>query len=145
MVNLLIDLQTELGVSYLFVSHDLSVVRHIAHRVGVMYLGELVEYAPTQDLFHRPLHPYTRRLIAAVPTMDIAEEGGSVLDVSANEDEVPSPVDPPSGCRYRTRCQWAQAICAERVPDMKVLPGARRVACHFVEADAAGQISAPGA
>jgi oligopeptide/dipeptide ABC transporter ATP-binding protein len=143
-VNLLIDLQTELGISYLFVSHDLSVVRHIAHRVGVMYLGELVEYAPAQELFQRPLHPYTQRLIAAVPTMDIADEGSPLLDVSANEDEVPSPVDPPSGCRYRTRCPWTQAICAERAPDMKVLPGARRVACHFVEVDAAGQISAPG-
>ena len=132
-VNLLSDLQADLGLSYLLVSHDLSVIRHIAHRVGVMYLGQLVELAPAAELFRRPLHPYTRKLIAAVPSLiPPAPSVGAVVPPTLDNDEIPSPIDPPSGCRFRTRCPLASEVCAAHAPPLASLPGGRQVACHHV-------------
>ena len=132
-VNLLGDLQAELGLSYLFVSHDLSVIRHVAHRVGVMYLGHLVELAPAPLLFRRPLHPYTRKLIAAVPSLTPpSPAAGTAQAQPLDSDEVPSPIDPPSGCRFRTRCPLATEVCAAHVPPLTTMPDGRQVACHHV-------------
>ncbi len=138
-VNLLDDLQKQLEVSYLFISHDLSVVRHIADRVAVMYLGRIVETGRTEDVLDRPLHPYTAALTSAAPVLDVSRErtGTRIL----LQGEIPSPVDPPSGCHFRTRCWKAQDLCSERTPhaqpgvDQEGLPEAtgprHGAACHF--------------
>jgi oligopeptide/dipeptide ABC transporter ATP-binding protein len=126
-VNLMRDLQDRLGLTYLFISHDLSVIRHVATRVAVMYLGRVVEAAPTRVLFREPLHPYTRALLAAVPR----PVPGAGLPAPLGG-EVPSPADPPSGCRFRTRCPLAEARCAEAVPPLREAAPGRLVACHLV-------------
>jgi oligopeptide/dipeptide ABC transporter ATP-binding protein len=128
-INLLQDLQQSHGLTYLFVAHDLSVVRHIADRVSVMYLGRVVEEAPKAALFAAPRHPYTRALLAAVPR----PKPGAPPPVPL-AGEVPSPLDPPSGCRFRTRCPIAIARCAEEDPPLRALAPAHRVACHLAEA-----------
>jgi oligopeptide transport system ATP-binding protein len=127
-VNLLMDLQQEFGLAYLFVAHDLSVVRHIADRVAVMYLGRVVEEAPKRTLFAHPQHPYTRALLAAVPVPDPR----AATPPLALAGEIPSPLDPPSGCHFRTRCPLVIPRCAEETPALRVTEAGHRVACHLV-------------
>jgi peptide/nickel transport system ATP-binding protein/oligopeptide transport system ATP-binding protein len=127
-VNLLMDLQQELGVAYLFVAHDLSVIRHISDRVAVMYLGRVVEVAAKRALFAAPLHPYTRALLAAVPVPDPR----AARPPEPLAGEVPSPLNPPSGCRFRTRCKLAVARCAEETPALREIAPGHHVACHLV-------------
>jgi oligopeptide/dipeptide ABC transporter ATP-binding protein len=126
-INLLMDLKSELGLAYLFISHDLSVVEHVSDRIAVMYLGRIVELADRRSLWTRPLHPYTRALISAVPAAS--------PEVPAKErirlvGDLPSPIDPPSGCTFRTRCPLAVADCAARVPELRALGPGHQVACH---------------
>ncbi len=131
-VNLMRDLKERLGLTYLFIAHDLALVRHMSDRVAVMYLGRIVELAPCDDLFDRPLHPYTKALLSAIPTPDPEVEQGRHRIVLTGE--VPSPTNPPSGCRFRTRCPIATARCAEEEPQLRDLgtPGApHQVACHL--------------
>ena len=129
-VNLLMDLQRDRGLTYLFVSHDLSVVRHISTRVAVMYLGRIVEEASRDELFANPLHPYTRVLIDAVPKPDPATRRKARLEVG----DPPNPADPPSGCRFHPRCPLAEDRCRQKAPELRGLSN-RRVACHLIEED----------
>ncbi len=128
-LNLLLRLQAEHGLTYVFISHNLAVVRQIAHRIAVLYLGKVVEIADAGDLFTQPLHPYTRSLIAAVPVPDVAVERARRHRRLTGE--MPSVLDPPSGCRFRTRCPIAKPICAEVVPPLLAPAGRHVVACHF--------------
>jgi peptide/nickel transport system ATP-binding protein/oligopeptide transport system ATP-binding protein len=129
-INLLTDLQNELGVAYLFVAHDLAVVRHISHRVAVMYLGHIVEVADRDTLFSRPLHPYTEILLSAVPTPDPHATAQRKL----LQGDPPSPANPPRGCRFHTRCPLAQPVCKEErpvlTPRQADAGGRQMVACH---------------
>ncbi|HVF62831.1 MAG TPA: oligopeptide/dipeptide ABC transporter ATP-binding protein [Casimicrobiaceae bacterium] len=127
-LNLMRDLQRNLSLTYLFISHNLAVVRHIADRVGVMYLGKIVELAPTPGLFASPQHPYTRMLLEAVP--DISMTGKSRIAVAG---EVPNPLDPPPGCTFHPRCPYANDRCRREVPKLKPVEGGGDAACHGVE------------
>jgi len=126
-INLLRDLQARLSLSYIFIAHDLAVVKFIATRVAVMYLGRIVEYADKRALFAQPRHPYTQALLAAIPVPDPA----LTRDRSLLEGDVPNPANPPSGCTFRTRCPHARALCAEQAPPLEADAGGHAVACHF--------------
>ncbi|MDQ2188037.1 ATP-binding cassette domain-containing protein [Alcaligenaceae bacterium A4P071] len=128
-INLLKDIQARSGVSYLFISHDLSVIEHVSDRLIVMYLGRVVESGPTAAIWQRPAHPYTRALLAAAPLADPVAARHRVRTVLKGE--LPSPHAPPSGCAFHTRCPQAQPVCAQTRPALRDLPDARRVACHF--------------
>jgi oligopeptide/dipeptide ABC transporter ATP-binding protein len=129
-INLLRDLQDEMSLSYVFISHDLSTVRHISDEIAVMYLGKIVERAPSEVLFESPMHPYTQALLSAVPIPDPVLE--SQREVHMLQGELPSPSNPPSGCRFRTRCPLATARCAEEEPLLSNRGDGRAVACHLV-------------
>jgi len=128
-LNLLEDVQEQRGLAYLFIAHDLSVVRHICDRVAVMYLGVIVEEAPADRLFNAPKHPYTRALLASVPVPDPTHR----IARAPLEGDVPTPVAIPSGCRFRTRCPLAQERCARETPTLRLLASDHHVACHFAE------------
>ena len=130
-VNLLIKLQRERGLTYLFISHDLSMVRHISDRVGVMYLGSLVELTESKEIFEHPIHPYTKSLMSAIPIADPDADGSkNRVEIKG---EVPSPINAPNGCKFRTRCPYATEKCAQEVPALKEVKEGHFVACHHCE------------
>lgn len=129
-VNLLIKLQNELGLTYLFIAHDLSMVKHISDRVGVMYLGTMVELASSADLYDKPLHPYTQALLSAIPVPDPEIERNKKR--IPLEGEVPSPINPKPGCRFAPRCRYAKPVCSEKSPELKEIEPNHFVACHLL-------------
>lgn len=129
-VNLLIKLQNELGLTYLFIAHDLSMVKHISDRVGVMYLGTMVELASSKDLYDKPLHPYTQALLSAIPIPDPdATKKKARIPL---EGEVPSPINPKPGCRFAPRCRYAKPICSEKTPEFREIEPNHFAACHIL-------------
>lgn len=128
-LNLLMDLQAEFGFTYLFIAHDLSVVAHISKRVAVMYLGQFVELAPTEELFHKPKHPYTEALMSAIPETDPDQEMSPI----PLEGEIPSPINPPPGCHFHTRCPYAEDKCRTEIPQWREIKPGHFVGCHFAD------------
>ena len=126
-LNLLSDLKEKQNLTYLFITHDLSVVKYISDRIGVMYLGNMVELAPTEELFANTLHPYTEALLSAIPVVDEEDKRERIL----LEGDIPSPVNPPSGCKFHTRCRYCQQKCKEEVPEWTDVGNNHYVACHF--------------
>ncbi|MGH9075633.1 MAG: ABC transporter ATP-binding protein, partial [Acidimicrobiales bacterium] len=127
-INLLDDLQDELGLSYIFVAHDLSVVRHVSDRIAVMYLGKLVELSPAEELYHKPIHPYTAALLSAIPIPDLARARGRKRLIVKGEP--PNPLNPPPGCRFHTRCPRATEVCRTIEPALMAYAGGHLAACH---------------
>lgn len=139
-LNLLKDLQRDLDLSYLFITHDLAVVEHLAHRVAVMYVGQVVESAPTTDLFARPRHPYTEALLSAAPVPDEERSRPTIV----LKGEVANPASPPSGCYFHPRCPYAQDVCAEQAPVLREVAPGHLAACHFAdELELAGPVAPP--
>jgi oligopeptide/dipeptide ABC transporter ATP-binding protein len=128
-LNLLMDLKDQEGLTYLFISHDLSVVKHISDRIGVMYLGDLVELAPSDDIYHDPKHPYTKALLSAIPTADLSDQESRII----LEGGIPSNVFPPSGCKFHTRCPIATDKCKAEVPEWREVDENHFVSCHHYE------------
>ena len=130
-INMVEELQQDMGLTYLFIAHDLSVVKHISNRIGVMYLGRMVELADSYELTFNPMHPYTKSLISAIPIADpkIARESKRII----LEGDVPSPLNPPSGCRFRTRCPYADERCAMETPEWKEVSKGHYCACHHLD------------
>lgn len=128
-VNMLEDLQKDLGLTYLFIAHDLSMVKHISNRIGVMYLGKMVEIGESNELYDNPIHPYTKALLSAIPIPDpdMSEANERIV----LEGEIPSPIDTPEGCSFRGRCKYAKEICSKVTPDLKDMGGGHCVACHL--------------
>jgi oligopeptide/dipeptide ABC transporter ATP-binding protein len=129
-VNLLDDLQDEFDLTYVFIAHDLGVVRHVSDRIAVMYLGVIVELAPADDLYASPIHPYTEALLSAIPVIDTGEETAVRRERIVLEGEVPSPIDPPAACRFHPRCRYATEICRVERPPLVSFGGGRVAACH---------------
>ena len=136
-INLLRDLQKKRGLSYLFISHDLSVVEYISDVVGVMYLGVLVEMAPTKELFSNPAHPYTKALLSAVPVANPDFK----MNRTILEGDIPSPANPPPGCKFHTRCQYASELCKTDVPELRELRPGHRIACHYPQSSMPAELS----
>jgi oligopeptide transport system ATP-binding protein len=138
MLNLFEDLQSEFHLTYLFIAHDLGVVRHVSDRIAVMYLGKIVELSPAEELYDRPIMPYTEALLSAVPIPDpdLSEQRERIV----LQGDVPSPVNVPSGCRYHPRCPYAQAVCREEEPPLRELRAGHHGACHFPGVAGAGCI-----
>jgi oligopeptide transport system ATP-binding protein len=130
-VNMLEDLQNDLGLTYLFIAHDLSMVKHISNRVGVMYLGKMVELAESNELYRNPMHPYTQALLSSIPIPDPDETDSKKRIIL--QGEIPSPIDPPPGCRFKKRCRYAKPICGEQEPVLKEISSNHYVACHLFE------------
>jgi oligopeptide/dipeptide ABC transporter ATP-binding protein len=128
-INLLEDLQQEFGLTYLFIAHDLSVVEHISDRVAVMYLGNIVELAASNELYENPRHPYTEALLSAVPTTDPDHKSERIV----LEGDVPSPAEPPSGCKFHPRCRYTKDICSQEPPEWREIAPDHWVACHLTE------------
>ena len=128
-LNLLDDLQQELKLTYMFVSHDLSVIEHICDRVAIMYLGKVVEIGTKDDIFKNPKHPYTQALLSAIPMVGRKNRGERII----LEGDIPSPVNPPAGCRFHTRCKYATERCAKEMPELTCLGGEHKVACHLCQ------------
>jgi oligopeptide transport system ATP-binding protein len=139
-INLLEDLQDEFNLSYIFVAHDLGVVRHVSDRIAVMYLGKIVERSPGAQLYHRPIHPYSVALLSAVPIPD--PKANAARKPVVLEGDVPSPVDPPPACRFHTRCPWATEICSEDEPPLADYGDGQAAACHHPRNVDARQIAA---
>jgi oligopeptide/dipeptide ABC transporter, ATP-binding protein, C-terminal domain len=140
-INLLEDLQKQLNLTYLFIAHDLAVVRHICDRIVVMYLGRIVEIAPREELYENPRHPYTQALLSAIPVPDPDPAAQRPLD-PALQGEVPSPLDPPAGCPFHPRCRFARPECSQRAPVTVDLGGGHSVACHLYDPAVAGSAAA---
>ena len=130
-INLLSDLKEQQNLTYLFITHDLSVVRYISDRIGVMYLGNMVEQAESQELFDHPLHPYTEALLGAIPTTNVDDDRELVI----LEGDIPSPVNPPKGCKFHTRCKYCTDICKMVTPEMEEVRPNHFVACHHILKD----------
>ena len=141
-VNLLDDLQDDFGLTYVFIAHDLGVVRHVSDRIAVMYLGVIVEIAPADDLYARPVHPYTEALLSAIPVLDTGDEVTPRRERIVLEGEVPSSIDPPTGCRFHPRCRYATEICRIDRPPLADFGGGRYAACHHPLAGAVPLASA---
>ena len=139
-INLLDELQDEMGLSYIFVAHDLSVVRHVSDRIAVMYLGKVMELSPAEELYTKPIHPYTSALLAAIPIPDPKENRARSRDVVSGE--VPSPIDPPAGCRFAGRCPRASDLCRSEEPQLTEYADGHLAACHHPQAVTAAEISA---
>lgn len=139
-LNLLIDLKEEEGFTYLFISHDLSVIKYISDRIGVMYLGNLVELASSEELFRKPLHPYTEALLLAIPTTDV----DAPRNIVPIEGDIPSPINPPSGCKFHTRCKYCMDVCRHVTPQFREVGPEHYVACHLRDPEYHDQVVAAG-